>query len=139
MTMTMTETPVPLAPTTLERAVAHLSLWTGTLLLTLPLRHTLRCAAGVRRVLGRRGATVRQAERHHATIRLAARRHPSRIACLETAIATTLIAALHGRRVTLVLGARFDPTELHAWIETNGTIIGETNEHDRELHRVYAP
>ncbi|MFI6586147.1 lasso peptide biosynthesis B2 protein [Embleya sp. NPDC050493] len=62
---------------------------------------------------------------------------PIRSACLETALATTLAAAAHRRHTHLVLGARFDPLELHAWTTTGDRIIGEQAELDRELHPVY--
>lgn len=77
----------------------------------------------------RRGGAVaieRQAATLHAAV-LAARPvwWPGRLACLEVATATTVAAALTGRRVHLVLGARPLPNEAHAWVTTPaGSAVG---------------
>jgi hypothetical protein len=84
----------------------------------LPLRRLLALLAAVRRLPP---ATARQAAALHAAV-LATRPEwwPGRLACLEVATATTLAAALTGRRVHLVLGARPLPNEAHAWVVTLG-------------------
>ncbi|MFI6986392.1 lasso peptide biosynthesis B2 protein [Embleya sp. NPDC050154] len=103
------------------------------LLKALPLRHCLTVTRVLRRATARRPASRDETLRH----RVAARLHSGRVACVETALATPLAAVAHGHHTHLVLGARFDPLELHAWTTTRGAIIGEQAELDRELHRVH--
>ncbi|MFE3202278.1 lasso peptide biosynthesis B2 protein [Embleya sp. NPDC059237] len=139
MTITMAEAaPAPLSLTRGERAAGHLGLWTATTVLAvLPLRHGLTATRTLRRVAARRHATTDEAVRLRAAVRAAARLHPGRVACLELALATTLAAAVCGRHLDLVLGARFDPLELHAWNTAHDEPVGERNEPDRELHPAY--
>ncbi|MFI6588189.1 lasso peptide biosynthesis B2 protein [Embleya sp. NPDC050493] len=138
MTVVMAEAPIPVDLTRAERASGHLALWTATILLkALPLRHCLTVTRALRHATARRPASCDEAVRHRAAVRSAARLHPGRVACLETALATTLAAAAHRRHTHLVLGARFDPLELHAWTTTGDRIIGEQAELDRELHPVH--
>lgn len=89
----------------------------------LPLCRLLALLAAVRHLPP---ATARQAATLHAAV-LAARPvwWPGRLACLEVATATTVAAALTGRRVHLVLGARPLPNEAHAWVTTPaGSAVG---------------
>lgn len=50
---------------------------------------------------------------------------PSRIACLESSVATVVALALQGWTVTWHHGVRCDPIVLHAWISINGVPVAE--------------
>jgi len=52
------------------------------------------------------------------------------VACLEESLAAHFTAALTGRHVRWVVGARFAPHGAHAWIEAEDAIIGQ-DESDR--------
>lgn len=102
-----------------HRLVAVVGLMLAVALVNvLPLCRLLALLAVVRRLPP---ATGRQAGALHAAV-LAARPGwwPGRLACLEVATATMVAAALTGRRVHLVLGARPLPNEAHAWVVTPG-------------------
>ncbi|MEU9412337.1 lasso peptide biosynthesis B2 protein [Streptomyces sp. NPDC048281] len=87
----------------------------------------LRSGMDIRAVtrLPGRTAGVEEAEAAFAAVRGAARWWPGRAACLEESLAAHFTAALTGRRVTWVIGARFAPQGAHAWIETEGHVIGQ--------------
>ncbi|MFE3577922.1 lasso peptide biosynthesis B2 protein [Streptomyces vinaceus] len=99
------------------------------LLRCLPVRCSVAVARAVTRLPGR-AATAYEATVAHAAVRRAALGWPGRAACLEESLGAYLAAALTGRRVRWVLGARFTPHGAHAWIEAEGVIIGQ-DEADR--------
>ncbi|MFF2522272.1 lasso peptide biosynthesis B2 protein [Streptomyces liangshanensis] len=114
----------------------HVALFAALVLLRcLPVRFAVTAARAATRLPGR-SATVEEAEEAFAAVRRAARWWPGRAACLEESLAAHLTAALTGRRVAWVSGARFAPHGAHAWIEAAGHIIGQD-----EIDRVwpYAP
>ncbi|MFJ4679237.1 lasso peptide biosynthesis B2 protein [Kitasatospora sp. NPDC088783] len=118
----------PLRPTDRIAAAAAFAL-AVTLLRCLPLRAALAVARCATRLPGRpsaTGAARNLAQAVHQT----GRWWPGRSACLEESLATFLAAALTGRRLTWVLGARFAPHGFHAWTETSDAIIGQ-DESDR--------
>ncbi|OEJ23134.1 hypothetical protein AR457_37635 [Streptomyces agglomeratus] len=98
-----------------------------TLLRCTPLRFTIACARAAARLPGR-AATVAEAEAIHAAIRRVARAWPGRAACLEESLAAFLACALTGRRARWVLGASLWPQGAHAWIETDGAVVGQAPE-----------
>ncbi|MFD8978709.1 lasso peptide biosynthesis B2 protein [Streptomyces sp. NPDC059564] len=89
-----------------------------------PLRITLAVARAATRLPGR-AATVAEAETAHAAVRRGIRAWPGRAACLEESLATFLAAALTGRRLRWVLGARLIPHGAHAWVEAEEAVIGQ--------------
>lgn len=89
-----------------------------------PLRITLAVARAATRLPGR-AATVSEAETAHAAVRRAIRAWPGRAACLEESLATFFAAALTGRRLRWVLGARLIPHGAHAWVEAQDSVIGQ--------------
>lgn len=109
----------------LTRLAGHAGLFGALVLLRcLPVRFALTAARAVTRLPGRT-AGVGDAEAAFAAVRRAARWWPGRAACLEESLAAHVTAALTGRRVTWVIGARFAPQGAHAWIETEGHVIGQ--------------
>ncbi|MCY0961631.1 lasso peptide biosynthesis B2 protein [Streptomyces sp. H27-H5] len=109
-----------------RRLAAHAGLATALVLLRLlPLRWTMAVARAATRLPGR-AATRAEAVAVHSAVRRAAAAWPgSRIACLEESLASFITAALTGRRMRWVLGARFSPYGAHAWTEAGGQIIGQ--------------
>ncbi|OEV09348.1 hypothetical protein AN218_23080 [Streptomyces nanshensis] len=99
------------------------------LLRCLPIRIATTAARAVTRLPGR-AALPLEADAAFAAVRRAARYWPGRAACLEESLAAFFAAALTGRRVRWVLGARFTPQGAHAWIEAGNAIIGQ-DESDR--------
>ncbi|MCU4750258.1 lasso peptide biosynthesis B2 protein [Streptomyces sp. G-5] len=97
------------------------------LLRCFPIRVAITAARTAARLPGQ-PATIGQAEAVFAAVRRAARWWPGRAACLEESLAAHLAAALTGRRVTWVIGARFFPSGAHAWIETEGYAVGQEPE-----------
>lgn len=89
-----------------------------------PLRFTLAAARAATRLPGR-PAGVEEAEQAHAAVRRAGRAWPGRSACLEESLGTFFTGALTGRRTRWVLGAAFLPQNAHAWVEAEGSIIGQ--------------
>lgn len=122
------DTPVPAGP--VSRAAGHVALFGALVLLRcLPVRFALAGARAVTRLPGR-PATAAEAQEAFAAVRRAARVWPGRAACLEESLAAHFAAALTGRRVRWVIGARFTPHGAHAWIEADGSVIGQ-DESDR--------
>ncbi|MEE1741179.1 lasso peptide biosynthesis B2 protein [Streptomyces sp. BE147] len=99
------------------------------LLRCVPLRWAIGVANAATRLPGRT-ATATEADTMHATVRQAGRIWPGRSACLEESLGTFLAAALIGRRCRWVLGATFLPQGAHAWIEAEGSVVGQS-EQDR--------
>lgn len=117
-------------PSVRDRASAFIGLAAALLLLRLlPIRHVTAVALAATRLPGR-PARVHDAESLLAAVRSAGRWWPGRVACLEESLAVHLAAALTGRRTRWVLGARFAPRGAHAWIESDGHVIGQ-DETDR--------
>ncbi|MFE4535808.1 lasso peptide biosynthesis B2 protein [Streptomyces scopuliridis] len=100
------------------RAVAVVGLAASLAALRLPLRHLLRALTPLRRLPAARGAHAELLYRAVVEVRPAW--WPGRIACMEVSLATVLAAALCGRRVHWVLGARPLPNEAHAWVSVEG-------------------
>lgn len=98
-----------------------------TLLRCTPLRVALAVARAATWLPGR-PADVAEAEAAHAAVRHAGRAWPGRAACLEESLGTFLACALTGRRTRWVLGAAFLPQSAHAWVEAEGSIIGQAPE-----------
>ncbi|WP_446040144.1 lasso peptide biosynthesis B2 protein [Streptomyces sp. SID1121] len=114
-----------------RRLAGHLALFGALVLLRcLPVRFAVTAARAATRLPGRT-ATVEDAEAAVAAVRRAASWWPGR-ACLEESLAAHLTAALTGRRVGWVMGARFAPHAAHAWIEAAGHVIGQD-----EIDRVW--
>ncbi|MER8159984.1 lasso peptide biosynthesis B2 protein [Streptomyces sp. NPDC094472] len=108
-----------------QRLAGHAGLLLALLLLRLlPIRFAIAGARAATRLPGR-AATPEEAQTTFAAVRRAARLWPGRAACLEESLATHFAAALTGRRVRWVIGARFIPHGAHAWIEAGTAIIGQ--------------
>ncbi|MEU6756007.1 lasso peptide biosynthesis B2 protein [Streptomyces sp. NPDC046685] len=95
----------------------------------LPFRHVVALARAAGRLPGR-PARVEDAESLLVAVRALGAWWPGRIACLEESLAVHLAAALTGRPVRWVLGARFVPRGAHAWVVVDGHVIGQ-DEADR--------
>ncbi|MFE7114558.1 lasso peptide biosynthesis B2 protein [Streptomyces sp. NPDC057654] len=122
------DAPVPAG--LVSRAAGHAALFAALVLLRcLPVRFALAAARTVTRLPGR-AATVAEAEETFTAVRRAARVWPGRAACLEESLAAHFAAAFTGHRVRWVIGARFIPHGAHAWIEADGSVIGQ-DESDR--------
>lgn len=108
--------------------------------LTVPAFPVLLLAAGLLRLSFRRSLSLVRATRSNwclreaspdhaediaAAVGRAARWYPGRAACLEQSLACVLLAALLRRRVLWCLGAEPDPYRFHAWVEVNGTVVGD--------------
>ncbi|MGW1658478.1 lasso peptide biosynthesis B2 protein [Streptomyces atratus] len=120
-------TPVPVGAG--QRLAGHVGLLLALFLLRLlPIRFAIAGARAATYLPGR-AALPCEAEGAFAAVRCAARLWPGRAACLEESLAAHFAAALTGRRVRWVIGARFIPQGAHAWIEAGTAIIGqdETN------------
>ncbi|WP_327233896.1 lasso peptide biosynthesis B2 protein [Streptomyces sp. NBC_01317] len=100
------------------RAVALVGLAASLAALRLPLRRLLRALVPLRRLPAARGDHAEILYRAVVEVRPAW--WPGRIACMEMSLATVLAAALCGRRVHWVLGARPLPNEAHAWVVVEG-------------------
>ncbi|MGW9438653.1 lasso peptide biosynthesis B2 protein [Streptomyces sp. NPDC055607] len=94
------------------------------LLRCLPVHLVVRTARYAGRLPGR-AASPEEADAMCTAVRRAAGWWPDRAACLEESLAAYLVAALTGRRVAWVLGARFVPQGAHAWIATAGAVHGQ--------------
>ncbi|WP_156365789.1 lasso peptide biosynthesis B2 protein [Nocardiopsis sp. NRRL B-16309] len=70
----------------------------------------------------------RAAERAARAVRGVGRVLPARIACLEEATATALVLYWSGHRVTWRHGVATDPVRMHAWIEVDGSPVGEADD-----------
>ncbi|MEV7525603.1 lasso peptide biosynthesis B2 protein [Streptomyces sp. NPDC091371] len=117
-------------PSVRDRTAAFIGLAAALLLLRLlPIRHVTAVALAATRLPGR-PARVHDTECVLAAVRSTGRWWPGRVACLEESLAVHLAAALTGRRTRWVLGARFAPRGAHAWVETDGHVIGQ-DETDR--------
>lgn len=115
------DTPLGAADRTAAVGAVVVSLF---LLRCTPIRVGIAVARAFARMPGR-SATAEEADRLFAAVRRAARFWPGRAACLEEALACYLAAALRGRGVTWVIGARTAPAGAHAWNETAGQVIGQ--------------
>ncbi|MGW6238379.1 lasso peptide biosynthesis B2 protein [Streptomyces sp. NPDC055094] len=100
------------------RAAAVVGLAASLAALRLPLRPLLRALVPLRRLPAARGDHAELLYRTVVEARPAW--WPGRIACMEVSLATVLAAALCGRRVHWVLGARPLPNEAHAWVVVEG-------------------
>ncbi|MFE2690160.1 lasso peptide biosynthesis B2 protein [Streptomyces mirabilis] len=121
-------TPAPVG--TAQRLAGHAGLLLALVVLRLlPIRFAIAGARAATFLPGR-AALPHEAEVAFAAVRRAVRLWPGRAACLEESLAAHFAAALTGRRVRWVIGARFIPQGAHAWIEAGTTIIGQ-DETDR--------
>ncbi|NGO70007.1 lasso peptide biosynthesis B2 protein [Streptomyces boncukensis] len=98
-----------------------------------PLRVTLALARALKWAT-RRAASTGQARRVIDARDWATRCVPGRAACMERSLAAFLMCCATGAAVDWCLGCRFDPCEGHAWIETDGTAVGEPESPDRPLY-----
>ncbi|MEU5748219.1 lasso peptide biosynthesis B2 protein [Streptomyces sp. NPDC047726] len=89
-----------------------------------PMRFVHAAARGATWLPGKL-ATAEDTEEVHAGVRQAGRAWIGRSACLEESLGTFLASALIGRRTRWVLGAAFLPQSAHAWVEADGSIIGQ--------------
>jgi hypothetical protein len=113
-------------PSHWDRVAGGLGLAAARLLLRfLPIRHVHAAARAAGRLRRGRPAGVRDAEVVLAAVRAAGIWWPGRVACLEESLAVHLAAALTGRPVRWVLGARFVPRGAHAWVVADGHVIGQ--------------
>ncbi|WP_254403470.1 lasso peptide biosynthesis B2 protein [Streptomyces anulatus] len=120
----------PVAASAGQQLAAHVALFAALLLLRLlPIRIGVAVARAAASLPGR-PALPQEAEAAFAAVHRAARLWPGRAACLEESLAAHFAAALTGRRVRWVIGARFVPQGAHAWIEAGTAIIGQ-DETDR--------
>ncbi|MGW0033112.1 lasso peptide biosynthesis B2 protein [Streptomyces sp. NPDC003314] len=107
------------------RVAGHVGLGAALVLLRcLPVRLVVRTARLAGRLPGR-AASPQEADAVCAAVRRATGWWPGRAACLEESLAAYLAAALTGRRVAWVLGARFVPQGAHAWIATADAVHGQ--------------
>ncbi|MEU7322720.1 lasso peptide biosynthesis B2 protein [Streptomyces griseoviridis] len=112
-----------------DRAAGLLALATALFLLRCtPIRAAIAAARLVAR-LPLRPAAPERADQLFAAVRRARSAWPGRAACLEESLACSFAAALRGRAVTWVIGARTAPAGAHAWNETHGNqVIGQDPE-----------
>lgn len=89
-----------------------------------PIRVSIAAARLVARV-PLRPAEPEAADRLFAAVRRAAGAWPGRAACLEESLACYFAAALRGRGMAWVIGARTAPAGAHAWNETDSQVIGQ--------------
>lgn len=61
--------------------------------------------------------------------------YPRHVLCLQRAASLLLLLRRHGWNASLVLGAQPVPFRSHAWIELNGTVVGD-KPYMRELYQV---
>jgi Transglutaminase-like superfamily len=116
---------VATVPPAADRAVAMVGLAAALALLSCA---PIRFSIAVGRVLARlphRSATPEEADLLFAAVRRVGRWWPGRVACLEESLACYLAAALRGRGVCWVIGARTAPAGAHAWTEVDGQVIGQ--------------
>ncbi len=116
-----------------HRAAGVLGLVAASALLRLRFRATVAAVRALRRV-PLAEATFEEAAGIVAGCAWAARAWPGRAACVELSLAAVVSAAVQGRRLTWVLGARFGPTATHAWNEAEGRPVGEPSEPDHPWH-----
>lgn len=108
-----------------DRAAGAVALAAALLMLRCaPIRFSLAAARAAAR-LPLRPAAPSRADALFAAVRRAGRAWPGRVACLEESLACYLAAALRGRAVAWVIGARTAPAGAHAWNETGGQVIGQ--------------
>jgi hypothetical protein len=105
----------------------------ATILRILPFRAVLVMARLFKR-LALQAASRQDAERAVAARDWAARWFPGRAACLENSLAAFIFAALHGRSTDWCIGCRLLPAESHAWIQADGSPVGEPAPHGRQFH-----
>ncbi len=102
----------------------------AVVLLRFPLEHSVAFVEKLKRRTVR-PATREEAEAFVAAVRRSAHWFPGRAACLENSLAVALAALLTRRFVDWCIGARLMPYAAHAWIEVEGTPVGEPSEPDR--------
>ncbi|AXG79044.1 lasso peptide biosynthesis B2 protein [Streptomyces paludis] len=100
------------------RILAAAALAVSATVVRLPLRYLLRALGLLRRLPAARPAHADLLHRAVRTVRPTW--WPGRLACMEVSLATVIAAALCGRRVYWVLGARPLPNEAHAWVVLPG-------------------
>jgi len=71
----------------------------------------------------RRQATGPEAESIHRAVEHSSGRRLVSAACLETSMATCLVALARGLSLSWCLGARLPPFEAHAWVECEGEAV----------------
>lgn len=112
-----------------HRLLGALGFWSAVLLLRFPLKYSVKTLAALKRRT--RPASVPEAADAVAAARAAARRFPGRAACLELSLAAALTGILMRRAVDWCIGVRLMPYAAHAWVEAEGTPVGEQEEPDR--------
>ncbi|WP_433701333.1 lasso peptide biosynthesis B2 protein [Nocardiopsis sp. CA-288880] len=113
-----------------RRILGIIGFWSAVVLLRLPLKHSVATLTALKSRT-RTPASSSEAADAVAAARSAARWYPGRAACLELSLAAALTAILMRRAVDWIIGARMMPYAAHAWIEAQGTPIGEPVEPDR--------
>ncbi|WP_020670107.1 lasso peptide biosynthesis B2 protein [Amycolatopsis nigrescens] len=105
-----------------RRAAAHCAAGAGRLLAKLPPRH-------LRTVLSKLRAGAAPANQEQAGSALAAVVAVSVVCagqgCLPRSIATALLCRARGVWPTWCVGVRVEPFYAHAWVEAEGTMVGE--------------
>lgn len=131
MTLPMALPPSPSDRPRLSRRIAGvLGFWTAIILLRFSLKHSIALFAALKRRTPAL-ATVAETADAVAAARAAAKWFPGRAACLENSLATALTAILMRRSPDWCIGVRLMPYAAHAWVEVEGTPVGEQPEPDR--------
>lgn len=112
-----------------SRLRARLALALALLVLCLPFAWAVKISR-VARLRARGPATPEEAQAFLAAVQHVARRRPTRVACLETSLATVFAAALARRHLDWVLGVAEDPYRFHAWVETGGVPVIRESDHE---------
>jgi|SRR6185503_14370794 len=62
--------------------------------------------------------------------------YPRRVLCLQRSAATVFLLRRHGWDAQLIIGAQTTPFKSHAWVELNGTVVGD-KPYMREIYKVF--
>jgi hypothetical protein len=107
----------------------RLALGLALLVLRLPFAWAVKISR-IARLPARGPAGPREAQKLLAAVQHVARRRPTRVACLETSLATVFAAALARRHLDWVLGVAEDPYRFHAWVEADEVPVIRESDHE---------
>lgn len=104
-------------------ALTACHLLASVVLLRFPLRWSIALVLRLRRILGRRPATVPEGVDVLRDVHAVSRWFPGRVACMELSLTTVLIAAWRGLELSWCFGHSRDPLTFHSWVETQGVVV----------------
>lgn len=117
-------------PRLTRRVLGVVGFWSAIVLLRFQLKHSVAILAALKRRTRTR-AVVSEAADAVAAATAAGNWFPGRAACLENSLAAALTAILMRRSVDWCIGIRLMPYAAHAWVEAEGTPVGEPGDPDR--------